>query len=181
MTILPSRIQEYTGEKFKNDKAIPGSTTYYLENTEKRESLSDSSKYTDEELMKLQKYLPRCFPKKAYLGKSPKEIVSDDGWTWEEKTEVFQHPDFYDKDTKDPINFKGVLKVWNDERYLVPLNNEGIVDKNGLCWSYDNVSWAWSLEKNEAIDFWETRKGKKMANYITYRKIRQTRGDMLNQ
>ena len=93
MTI--SRIEEYTGEKFKNNKAIPGSMTYYLQHTEKREKIKPS--VTDDELMNLQKYLPHCFSKKVYLGKSPKEIVAGDGWVWNEEKEVFTNKIFYDE------------------------------------------------------------------------------------
>ena len=176
MTI--SRIEEYTGEKFKNNKAIPGSMTYYLEHTEKREEIKQLM--TDEELMNLQKYLPHCFSKKVYLGKSPKEIVLDDGWEWNEEKEVFTNKIFYDEN-KNLIEFKGVLKYWNDQRYLVPLNKHGVIDKEGICWIYNNVSICWSLEKNKSIDFWNTRKGKKMSHYIEYRKRRETRSNMLKQ
>ena len=176
-----SRIEEYTGEIFKNNKCIPGSTTYYLENTSSKESLVDKDKYTDEELMSLERYLPRSFPKKTCWGKSPKEIVDGDGWAWDEEKEVFNNKAFYDKDTKVSIDFKGVLKSWNNTLYLVPMKKEGIVDKEGLCWAYDNVSVCWSLKKNTPIDFWETRKGKRMENYIAYRKKREIRSNMLKQ
>ena len=129
--------------------------------------------------MNLQKYLPHSFPKHVYLGKSPEEIVLEDGWKWDDRLSVFQHEDFFDDVTKENINFKGVLKSWNNERFLVPLWKEGITDTKGLCWKYHNVSVNWSLEKNKPMDFWESRKGKKMAKYIEYRKRRETRSNML--
>ena len=175
---IKSRIEEYTGENFKNNKSIPGSMTYYLENTEKREK-SDTL-MTDKELMNLQKYLPHCFSKKVYWGKSPKEIVSNDGWEWNDEKEVFSNKIFYDEN-KNLIEFKGVLKYWNDERYLVPLSKDGIIDKEGIGWVYNNISTCWSLEKKKSIDFWDTRRGKRMSHYIEYRKRREMRANMLKQ
>tara|TARA_B110000008_G_C16969354_1_gene563288 strand:+ start:620 stop:1162 length:543 start_codon:yes stop_codon:yes gene_type:complete len=176
-----SRIEELTGEIFhKKYRSCPGSTTYYLENTEKRERYDPSSSYKDEELMNLQKYIPHKLTKNPFLGKTPKEIVSEDGWLWDETNNSFTNISFTNKDNN-LIHFKGVIKQWGVENYLVPLSKEGIIDKEGLCWSFNNISTCWSLSKNTPIDFWQTRKGKKMEKYIEYRKRRTNRNDMLSQ
>lgn len=177
---MASKIELYTGEKFHEKRsACPGSKTYYLNNTLEKKKFSPTS-YTDEELIELQKYLPRCFPSKVFLGKNPNEIVEDDGWIFDEKKNLFQHPSFTQSDKKTPIYFEGVLKEWDNKRYLVPLSKDEIVDKDGLCWSYSSVSTCMSLDKNKAIDYWGSRRGKRMAKYIEYRKRRTKRNEMLS-
>tara|TARA_A100001011_G_C13666808_1_gene577943 strand:+ start:13 stop:555 length:543 start_codon:yes stop_codon:yes gene_type:complete len=176
-----SRIQELTGEIFhEKRRSCPGSTTYYLENTEKKERYDPSSSYKDEELMDLQKYIPYKLTKNLFLGKTPKEIVLEDGWIWDETKNTYTNKSFTNQDGSF-IQFKGVIKQWGVENYLVPMAKEGVIDKEGLCWSFHNISTCWSLSKNTPIDFWQTRKGKKMAKYIEYRKRRTNRNDMLSQ
>jgi len=164
-----------TGEKFRDGKEpCPGSTRYYLEN--RRERVLYKKDISDEQLNELNDYLPRAF-KNYKCGKNPDTIVADLGWKYNKEQKKFHH-DKYTKSDGSPKYFDVGFLTWNDERYMVPVNSDSFLDNLGITWSYKNVSTIWVLERNNPLDYWKTRKGKRMAKYIEYRKRREKRAQM---
>lgn len=166
-----------TGEKFKNDP-IPGSRTYYLENKDSFKTNYNTREYTKEELADLQKYLPKCF-KKHYSDTEPNKLLNNLGWCYDSDVKKYYHKSYLNAKNEYIYFDVGVL-YWNSNKYLVPLNKSGHFDLLGLTWSYDSVSTIYSLTRNKKSDYWNTRKGKRMAKYIQYRKMRDTKAKMFS-
>jgi hypothetical protein len=163
-----------TGEKFKGDP-IPGSKTYYLENRDLFKQSFNTQEFSNEALNELNYYLPKCF--KKHYGKNPRDVVIDLGWCYDTDKQKFYNKEYLNGDGKYIYFDVGVL-TWNSNKYLVPLSKHGHLDPFGICWHYDSVSTICNLERNKKLDFWNCRKGKRMAKYIEYRKIREKKAKM---
>ena len=171
-----NNLEFLTGEKFR-DQPVPGSKTYFFNN--RREKNKYESNLSNEEILNLKKYLPI-----KYIGfnsnKDPNEVLQDLGWKYDENIGKFYHHKYQNNDNS-PIFFDCGVKMHNNQRYLVPLSKRGHLDQDGLTWSYKNISNIWYLERNLSIDFWSTRRGKRMAKYIEYRKRRTKRQQMYSK
>ena len=172
---MPS-LEDITNERFK-ERSCPGSLTYYLENKFANNKFTTEKTYTNEEI---NMYFPRCFVNDFKYGKSPEEELNILGWKYDEEKEKFYHNKYFIKEQskKTHIYFDVGIKLWNKKRYYVPLQQEGHLDNLGITWSYKKDGAFFSLERNKVLDYWNSRKGKRMAKYIEYRKLREKRSQM---
>lgn len=171
-----NNLEFLTGEKFK-DQPIPGSKSYFFNN--RMEKNKYESNLTDEEVLNLKKYLPRKFDR-FNTNKNPDQVLHDLGWNYDESIGKFYNQKYQNNDNSN-ILFDCAVKTHNGKRYLVPLSKQGHLDEHGLTWRYKKVSSLWYLERNEPIDFWNTRRGKRMSKYIEYRKRRAKRQQMYSK
>ena len=163
-----------TNEKFRGNP-VPGSITYYLENADIFKSEKYKREYTSDELNDLNPYLPRSF-KNHQVGENPNELVKNLGWSYDDDNKKFYNKE-YMNDGK-YIYFDVGYLTWNSEKYFVPLLKEDHIDPLGITWRYDSVSTVCQLKRNNQLDYWNTRKGKRMTKYIEYRKMREKRAKM---
>jgi hypothetical protein len=62
--------------------------------------------------------------------------------------------------------------IWNNEKYVIPVTNKH--DINGLAFAYKVYAGGQICEPyvHNRNDYWSSRKGKRCAKYISYRKSR---------
>ena len=171
---MPS-LEDITNERFK-ERSCPGSLTYYLENKIPREKFETTLIYTNEER---NIFFPKTFNFNFKQGKNPEEELNILGWEFDVNKNKFFHRKYFVKNNgkKENIYFDIGVKIWNGKRYFVPLQNPDHLDNLGITWRFSKGV-NWTLERNKVLDYWNSRKGKRMAKYIEYRKMREKRTNM---
>ena len=113
------------------------------------------------------KYLPKKLSF-VNLNECPADVVETLGWQFDEDTKQFFHNEYGSK------SFDVGYCVWNGDKYIVPLSDNK-KDEKGLAFRYNIMTGGSMCDVyiNKKSDFWVTRRGKRYAKYIQYRKSRE--------